>query len=117
MAPGSVTLVGAGPGDPDLLTVKALRALQDADIVFHDEEISPEILDRIRRDAVRVAIGRRDRDIASQRIIDAAKAGRRVVRLKAGDAFGPGRRRGAFRARALPKPRSSNFKRLREAGE
>jgi len=90
-AAGSVTLVGAGPGDPDLLTVKALRALQDADIVFHDEEISPEILDRIRRDAARVAIGRRDQDIASQRIIDAAKAGRRVVRLKAGDAYGPGR--------------------------
>jgi uroporphyrin-III C-methyltransferase/precorrin-2 dehydrogenase/sirohydrochlorin ferrochelatase len=90
-AAGSVTLVGAGPGDPDLLTVKALRALQDADIVFHDEEISPEILDRIRRDAARVAVGRRDQDIAGQRIIDAAKAGRRVVRLRGGDAYGPGR--------------------------
>jgi uroporphyrin-III C-methyltransferase/precorrin-2 dehydrogenase/sirohydrochlorin ferrochelatase len=88
---GSVTLVGAGPGDPDLLTVKALRALQDADIVFHDEEISPAILDRIRRDAARVALRRRDQDIAIQRIIDAAKAGRRVVRLKTGDAYGPGR--------------------------
>jgi uroporphyrin-III C-methyltransferase/precorrin-2 dehydrogenase/sirohydrochlorin ferrochelatase len=88
---GSVTLVGAGPGDPDFLTVKALRALQDADIVFHDEEISSGILDRIRRDAARVAVGRRDQDIAKERIIDAAKAGRRVVRLKAGDAYAPTR--------------------------
>ncbi len=88
---GSVTLVGAGPGDPELLTVKALRALQDADIVFHDDEVSTEILDRIRRDAARVAVSRRDQDAASSRLIDAAKAGRRVVRLKAGDAYGPGR--------------------------
>src|SRR5258707_144938 len=56
---GHVTLVGAGPGDPDLLTVKALRALQDADIVFYDELVSPEVLDRARRDAARVAVGRR----------------------------------------------------------
>ncbi len=90
-AEGSVTLVGAGPGDPDLLTVKALRALQDADIVFHDEDISVEILDRIRRDAARVAVSRRDQDAVNQQIITAAKAGRRVVRLKAGEAFGPGR--------------------------
>src|SRR6201992_1928353 len=52
-ARGHVTLVGAGPGDPDLLTIKALRALQDADIVFHDELVSPEILDRARRAAAR----------------------------------------------------------------
>jgi len=90
-AEGRVTLVGAGPGDPDLLTVKALRALQDADIVFHDEDVSSGILDRIRRDAARVAVGRRDHDIVSRQVVDAAKSGRRVVRLRAGEAFGPGR--------------------------
>src|ERR1700751_65195 len=57
-AKGHVALVGAGPGDPDLLTVKALRALQDADVVFHDELVSSEILDRIRRDASRIPGGR-----------------------------------------------------------
>jgi uroporphyrin-III C-methyltransferase/precorrin-2 dehydrogenase/sirohydrochlorin ferrochelatase len=90
-AEGSVTLVGAGPGDPDLLTVKALRALQDADIVFHDDDVSSDILDRIRRDAPRIAVSGRDQDMINQQVIDAAKAGRRVVRLKSGDAFGPGR--------------------------
>ena len=86
---GSVALVGAGPGDPDLLTIKALRALQDADIVFHDELVSPEILDRIRRDTARVAVGRRvgkpgiGQDAINKRMIEAAQAGQRVVRLNA----------------------------------
>lgn len=94
---GSVTLVGAGPGDPDLLTVKALRALQDADIVFHDELVSPEILDRIRRDTTRVPVGRRvgkpgiGQDAINKRMIAAAQSGQRVVRLKGGDPFVFGR--------------------------
>ena len=94
---GSVALVGAGPGDPDLLTVKALRALQDADIVFYDELVSPEILDRIRRDAARVAVGRRvgkpgiGQDAINRLLIDAATSGQRVVRLKGGDGFVFGR--------------------------
>jgi len=94
---GMVTLVGAGPGDPDLLTVKALRALQDADIVFHDDLVSPEILDRIRRDAARVAVGRRvgkpgiGQDAINELLIEAAKSGQRVVRLKGGDPFVFGR--------------------------
>jgi uroporphyrin-III C-methyltransferase/precorrin-2 dehydrogenase/sirohydrochlorin ferrochelatase len=90
---GSVTLVGAGPGDPDLLTVKALRALQDADIVFYDELVSLEILDRIRRDAARVPIGRRDgvsrlgQEAVNKLMIDAARSGQRAVRLKGGEPF------------------------------
>src|SRR5579872_632087 len=90
---GCVTLVGAGPGDPDLLTVKALRALQDADIVFYDELVTPEILDRARRDASRVPVGRRvgqpgiGQDAIHRLLIEAAKAGQRAVRLKGGDPF------------------------------
>ncbi|SDT41132.1 siroheme synthase CysG [Bradyrhizobium canariense] len=96
-AEGRVTLVGAGPGDPDLLTIKALRALQDADVVFYDELVSPEILDRARRDASRVPVGRRvgkpgiGQDAINKLLIAAAKSGQRVVRLKGGDAFVFGR--------------------------
>ena len=94
---GRVTLVGAGPGDADLLTVKALRALQDADIIFYDELVSAEILDRARRDAARVPVGRRvgkpgiGQDAINGLLIDAAKSGRRAVRLKGGDPFVFGR--------------------------
>ncbi|MBR0718139.1 siroheme synthase CysG [Bradyrhizobium liaoningense] len=95
---GSVALVGAGPGDPDLLTIKALRALQDADLVLYDELVSPEILDRIRRDTARIAVGRRvgkpgiGQDAINELMIEAAQAGQRVVRLKGGDplVFGRG---------------------------
>src|SRR3984957_20046305 len=94
---GRVTLVGAGPGDPDLLTVKALRALQDADIGFYDELVSPEILDRARRDAARVPVGRRvgkpgiGQPAINKLMIEAAKSGQRAVRLKGGDPFVFGR--------------------------
>ena len=96
-AEGRVTLVGAGPGDPDLLTIKALRALQDADVVFYDELVSPEVLDRVRRDAARVPVGRRvgkpgiGQDAINQLLVEAAKSGQRAVRLKGGDAFVFGR--------------------------
>jgi uroporphyrin-III C-methyltransferase/precorrin-2 dehydrogenase/sirohydrochlorin ferrochelatase len=96
-AEGKVTLVGAGPGDPDLLTVKALRALQDADIIFYDELVSPEVLDRARRDAARVPVGRRvgkpgiGQDAINRLLIDAAQSGQRAVRLKGGDPFVFGR--------------------------
>jgi uroporphyrin-III C-methyltransferase/precorrin-2 dehydrogenase/sirohydrochlorin ferrochelatase len=92
-AQGHVTLVGAGPGDPDLLTVKALRALQDADIVFYDELVSAEVLDRARRDAARVPVGRRvgkpgiGQDAINKRLVEAARSGQRAVRLKGGDPF------------------------------
>jgi uroporphyrin-III C-methyltransferase/precorrin-2 dehydrogenase/sirohydrochlorin ferrochelatase len=94
---GRVTLVGAGPGDPDLLTIKALRALQDADIIFYDELVSKEVLDRARRDAARVPVGRRvgksgiGQDAVNRLLIDAAQSGQRAVRLKGGDPFVFGR--------------------------
>ena len=90
---GFVTLVGAGPGDPDLLTIKALRALQDADVIFYDELVSPKILDRVRRDAPRIPVGRRvgkpgiGQDAINTLLIDAAQSGKRAVRLKGGDSF------------------------------
>jgi uroporphyrin-III C-methyltransferase/precorrin-2 dehydrogenase/sirohydrochlorin ferrochelatase len=94
---GRVTLVGAGPGDPDLLTIKALRALQDADVVFHDDLVSAEILDRVRRDASRVPVGRRigkpgiGQEAINKLLIEAARSGQRAVRLKGGDGFVFGR--------------------------
>jgi uroporphyrin-III C-methyltransferase/precorrin-2 dehydrogenase/sirohydrochlorin ferrochelatase len=90
---GFITLVGAGPGDPDLLTIKALRALQDADVVFYDDLVSPEVLDRARRDAARVSVGRRigkpgiGQDAVNRLLIEAARSGKRAVRLKGGDPF------------------------------
>ncbi|MFL6949300.1 MAG: siroheme synthase CysG, partial [Xanthobacteraceae bacterium] len=96
-AAGSVSLVGAGPGDPDLLTLRALHALQDADVIFYDELVTVGILDRARREAERVFVGKRrgQRGIAQEelnrRLVAAARAGKRVVRLKGGDPFVFGR--------------------------
>jgi len=90
---GLVTLVGAGPGDPDLLTIKALRALQDADVIFYDDLVSREVLDRARRDAARVSVGRRigkpgiGQEATNRLMIEAAREGKRAVRLKGGDSF------------------------------
>lgn len=94
---GLVWLVGAGPGDPELLTLKALRCLQDCDLIVYDRLVDPRILDLARRDAVRVCVGKaHGAPSASQAdihdiLIDAARAGQRVVRLKGGDPFVFGR--------------------------
>jgi uroporphyrin-III C-methyltransferase/precorrin-2 dehydrogenase/sirohydrochlorin ferrochelatase len=90
---GSVVLVGAGPGDPGLLTLNALRGLQEADVILHDRLVSDEVLALARRDATRVQVGKEagGHSVAQTRIhelmIDHARAGRRVVRLKGGDPF------------------------------
>jgi len=90
---GIVHLVGAGPGDPDLLTLRALQALQGADIIFYDELVTTEILDRARRDAKRVFVGKRrgqpgtGQDEINAQLAAAARQGLNVVRLKSGDPF------------------------------
>lgn len=91
---GSVVLVGAGPGDPGLLTLKALRALNEADVILHDRLVSADVMSLARRDAERVSVGKlpgEDHNATQARIhrlmVEHARAGRRVVRLKGGDAF------------------------------
>lgn len=93
-AEGSVVLVGAGPGDPGLLTLKALRALNEADVILYDRLVSDDVMSLARRDAERVSVGKlpgENHHATQARIhallVEHARAGRRVVRLKGGDAF------------------------------
>src|SRR5262252_3983197 len=88
---GSVTLVGAGPGDPELLTLRALRALQSADVILFDQLVSPGVLDFARREAKRMLVGKAGygpackQDEINALMITLARSGKRVVRLKGGD--------------------------------
>ncbi len=90
---GTVAIVGAGPGDPDLLTLRAANLLQDAEVIVYDNLVGAEILDRARRDAQRIYAGKsrgahaKSQDEINALLRDLAQARKRVVRLKGGDPF------------------------------
>ena len=96
MSLGSVALVGAGPGDPDLLTRRAVKRLEDADLVLYDALVDPDVLALAPR-AQRIFVGKRagrpavSQDFINRLLVRAARRGRKVVRLKGGDPFVFGR--------------------------
>ncbi len=111
VAAGSVALVGAGPGDPELLTLKALRALQSADVVLYDDLVSPDIVDMARREAEKIPVGKRGykpscrQDHIISLLVSLASQGKRVIRLKGGDPMIFGRANeeiAALRAARIP---------------
>jgi len=91
--PGEIILVGAGPGDAGLLTLRGLQALQQADVVFYDNLVTPEVRELVRRDAETICVGKSASGISvpqqeiNRLLVDAAKEGKTVIRLKGGDPF------------------------------
>jgi uroporphyrin-III C-methyltransferase/precorrin-2 dehydrogenase/sirohydrochlorin ferrochelatase len=108
---GSVALVGAGPGDPELLTLKALRVLQSADVILYDDLVAPAIVEMARREAEKIPVGKRGykpscrQDHIVSQLVALASQGKRVVRLKGGDPMIFGRANeeiAALRAAGIP---------------